>query len=238
MADYPLVLLHHAGGSASFFAPLVKALPPHIEPLALELPGRGRRWREPLTTSIDEAVGSLLDPVSRIGGKFAIFGHSLGAYVGLALATRLEEEGTRSRCRLLFASANAAPSAAVLPFTGSPLLTSDEEIFEITNKSGGGLSPQVLEHPDLRRRSADLLRADFAVSESFLSKQRRTVTEADLVVCCGTEDIFTEDQLTPWRHNSTQSTEFHMFPGGHFYLEQNVPALAELVARRLSSTDS
>lgn len=233
MTAYPLVLLHHAGGSATFFEPLVKALPLEIAPIPLDLPGRGRRWREAPVTSIDEAIESLLAAVSSIEGEFAIFGHSLGAYLGLALATRLEETTPPGRCSRLFVSANAAPQAATLPFTGSPLLTSDEEIFEITAKSGGGLTPQVLEHPQLRRRAADLLRADFAISESFLSKQRKTVTEADIVVCCGTEDIFTQEQLASWRCNSTQSTDFHMFPGGHFYLEQNVPALAEVITRQL-----
>ncbi|MDT0453212.1 thioesterase II family protein [Streptomyces hesseae] len=129
MTPYPLILLHHAGGSAVFFAPLAKALPPEIQPMALDLPGRGRRWREAAVTSID--------------GPFAVLGHSL-------------------------------------PFEGSPLGVSDEEIFEITNQSGGGVAQEVLDHPQLRRRTADLLRADFAVSRSFLSKQRRTVTEADI----------------------------------------------------------
>ncbi|MCC3776855.1 thioesterase II family protein [Streptomyces sp. UNOB3_S3] len=233
MKPYPLILLHHAGGSAAFFAPLAKALPPEIQPIALDLPGRGRRWREAAVTSIDEATDSLLDAVSAVNGPFAVFGHSLGAYVGLALAARLEETTGISRCSTLFASANAGPGGAVLPFEGSPLLVSDEDIFEITNKSGGGLSQEVLDHPQLRRRSAGLLRADFAVSQSFLSKQRRTVTEADIVVCWGRDDIFTPRQLDQWRLNSTQPTESHGFPGDHFYLEQNVPELVDLITRRL-----
>ncbi|MEU6687694.1 alpha/beta fold hydrolase [Streptomyces sp. NPDC046832] len=233
MTTHPLVLLHHAGGSAAFFEPLVKALPPQIDPMPLDLPGRGRRWREAPVTAIDEAIDALLPELSQIRGEFAIFGHSLGAYLGLALAARLEETAAGCRCSLLFASANSSPSAAALPFSGSPLVTTDDEIFEITAKSGGGLSPQILEHPQLRKRTADLLRADFSISESFLSKQRKTVTEADIVVCSGTEDIFTKEQLAPWRRNSTQSTEFHQFPGGHFYPEQNIPALTEVITHRL-----
>ncbi|MFB1044714.1 thioesterase II family protein [Streptomyces chrestomyceticus] len=230
MTPHPLVLLHHAGGSAAYFDPLVKALPPEIAPLAVDLPGRGRRWRETPVTTIDEAVDSLLETVSAIDGPFSVFGHSLGAYVGLALAARLEETGARSQCVTLFASANSGPRGAVLPFEGSPLTTTDEEIFEITAKSGGGLSQQVLDHPQLRRRTADLLRADFSVSQSFLSRQRRTVTEADIVVCYGTDDIFTAEQLDQWRLNTTASTETRLFPGGHFYIEQNVPGLVEIIA--------
>lgn len=233
MKPHPLVLLHHAGGSAAHFEPLVKALPSEIRPMAVDLPGRGRRWREAPVTTIDEAVDSLMDAVSSIDGPFSVFGHSLGAYVGLALAARLEETGARSRCGTLFASANSGPRGAVLPFEGSPLSTTDEEIFEITAKSGGGLSQQILDHPQLRRRTADLLRSDFSISQSFLSKQRRTVTEADIVVCHGTDDIFTAEQLDQWRLNTTGSTEMCLFLGGHFYVEQNISELVETIARRL-----
>lgn len=241
MSPHPLVLLHHAGGSASFFEPLVKALPAAVRPIPVELPGRGRRWRESPVTTIDDAVDTLVATLrdhEDLQGEFAILGHSLGAYLGLALAARLEETAPRSRCTTLFASANAAPRAAVLPFTGSALLTTEEEIFDITSKSGGGVAPQILEHDHLRQRAADLLRADFSVSQSFLTKLRRTVTEADLVVCYGSDDIFPEEQLTPWRFSSTQQTEFHAFPGGHFYLEQSVPELAELITERLTSAAS
>ncbi|GAA2995920.1 alpha/beta fold hydrolase [Kitasatospora albolonga] len=229
----PLLMLHHAGGSASYFDVLAKALPPEIRPVAVDLPGRGRRWREAPATTMNEAVDALLDGVAELDAPFAVFGHSLGAYVGLSLAARLEETGAANRCVTLFASANSGPRGAVLPFDGSPLTTSDEEIFRIAAESGGGVPRTILDHPQLRRRTADLLRADFSISESFLAKDRQTVTEADIVVCYGADDIFTADQLDLWRLNTTQSSQIHLFPGGHFYVEENATALAELIARRL-----
>ncbi|MFB7216143.1 thioesterase II family protein [Streptomyces sp. NPDC056255] len=235
MTPFPLVLLHHAGGSARVFDALVSALPPEIRPIALDLPGRGRAWRETPATTADDAVDRLLRQIEGIDGEFAIFGHSLGAYLGLALAARLEEVEGGVRCSTLFASANSGPVAAVLPFDGSALLTDDEEIFRITAASGGSVAQQVLDHPQLRTRAADLLRADFALSESFLRKQRRTVTEADIVVCCGTDDIFSAQQLEQWRLNSTSRTQIHRLPGGHFYLEQEAAQVAAVVTGHLAS---
>ncbi len=234
MTRFPLVLLHHAGGSARVFDALVAALPPRIEPVALDMPGRGRSWREAPATTAGEAVDWLVARTARIDGGFAVFGHSLGAYLGLALAARLEETEGGMRCSTLFASANSGPVGAVLPFQGSPLLADDEEIFRVATASGGGVDPRVLDHPQLRARSADLLRADFALSESFLRKQRRTVTEADIVVCCGSDDIFSARQLEQWRVNSTSGTEIRRFPGGHFYLEQEAGEVAAVVAAKLS----
>ncbi len=230
MNRFPLLLLHHAGGSAAVFNMLVKELPAAIEPLPLELPGRGRRWRENLLTTVDDALDDLTAAaVASIHGEFAVFGHSLGAYLGLALAGRWEERGL-ARCTVLFASANAGPVKAVLPFSGSPLLTTDEEIFAVAAESGGGVSPQITASPKLRARTAGLLRADFALSESFLRSYRNTVIASDIVVCAGTEDIFSDLQLEQWSFSSATGTKVHHFPGDHFYLESDAKDLAQIVA--------
>jgi surfactin synthase thioesterase subunit len=235
MTPRPLIMLHHAGGSAAVFDRLAEALPDGIQPLPLELPGRGRRWREPPATTIEDAVDDLLRAVAGHRGEIAIFGHSVGAYLGLCLAARLAETGA-ARCSTLFVSANAGPVSAELPCAGSPLLTSDEEIFAIAEKSGGTISPQIREHPVLRERTAALLRADFSLGDSFLRKRRATTVSAGLVVCCGTEDVFTDAQLDSWRHSTTGRTEVTpRLPGDHFYLEQpaQAAALAETVTRTL-----
>lgn len=235
MTPFPLILLHHAGGSAKVFDALIAALPPQIQPIALDLPGRGRSWREAPVTTADDAVDRLARQIGGIDGEFAVFGHSLGAYLGLALVSRLEETEGGVRCSTLFASANSGPVGAVLPFEGSALLTDDEEIFRITAASGGAVPRQILDHPQLRTRAANLLRADFALSASFLRKQRRIVTEADIVVCCGSDDVFSAQQLEQWRLNSTSRTEIHRFPGGHFYLEQDAGEVAAVVAGHLAA---
>ncbi|MFI0776981.1 thioesterase II family protein [Streptomyces sp. NPDC021212] len=235
MTPRPLIMLHHAGGSAAVFDRLAEALPDGVQPLPLELPGRGRRWREAPVTTVEDAVDDLLRAVAGQRGEIAIFGHSVGAYLGLCLAARLAETGG-PRCPTVFVSANAGPVSAELPCEGSPLLTTDEEIFAIAEKSGGTISPQIREHPVLRERTAALLRADFSLGDSFLRKRRATTVSADLVVCCGTEDVFTDAQLDSWRHSSTGRTSITpRLPGGHFYLEQpaEAAALAETIARTL-----
>ncbi|MFI7386420.1 thioesterase II family protein [Streptomyces sp. NPDC049813] len=233
MTRFPLLLLHHAGGSARVFDALVAALPAHIEPVLLDLPGRGRSWREQPATTAEEAVDWLVERTAHVDGAFAVFGHSLGAYLGLGLVARLEQQEGGVRCPTLFASANSGPVGAVLPFEGSALATDDEEIFRIAEASGGVVDERVRGHAQLRERAARLLRADFALSQSFLNKQRRCVTEAEIVVCCGADDVFSADQLEQWRLNSTSGAEIHRFPGGHFYLEDQAERVADVVAAKL-----
>jgi surfactin synthase thioesterase subunit len=232
MPRFPLVLFHHAGGSARVFDRLISALPAQVEPIPVELPGRGRRWREALLTQMDDAVEDVMARLGSLTGPFAVFGHSVGAYLGLALAARLEASDDL-RCTTLFASANAGPARATLPFTGSPLLTTDEEIMEIAVQFGGVIAPEVRANTHLRERTANLLRADFSLSYSFLGTRRGTVTEADIVVCCGDQDVFTDAELRDWQLSSTADTEILRFPGGHFYLEEQADSLADAIAVRL-----
>ena len=67
-----------------------KLLPSSVEVVAMQPPGRGRRLKEapftemgPLVRSVARAAGSLMDR------PYAIFGHSLGALTGFALALEL-----------------------------------------------------------------------------------------------------------------------------------------------------
>ncbi|MEU1805959.1 alpha/beta fold hydrolase [Streptomyces sp. NPDC019937] len=234
MSRLPLVLLHHSGGTAQVFDELVRALPASVEPIRLELPGRGRRWREaPIHTAAD-AVSDLAECLAKTGvtGEFAIFGHSMGAYLGLALAARLEHEPGQVQCSTLFASANAGPLHAQPLFDGDPLRADDEEVLRVAARFGG-MDPQILEHEQLRQRAAQLLRADFAICDSFVRTLRGTKTESQLVVCCGTQDIFTDDQLDAWRLSSAANTEIVRFSGDHFYLGSQAEAVSRTVASRL-----
>ncbi|MCM3885320.1 alpha/beta fold hydrolase [Frankia sp. R82] len=236
MNRLPLVLLHHAGGSAQIFSELIRVLPTWVEPVLLELPGRGRRWRErPLHTATD-AVNDLADQLTRLGtsGEIAIFGHSMGAYLGLALAARLEHGPVR--CSTLFASANVPPDHARPLFTGDPLVASDDEILASADRFGG-LVPEVLAHPQLRQRTAALLRKDFAVCDSFVRTLRHTRTASRLVVFCGLEDPLCHCKLDAWRLASTADTEIVTLPGDHFYLVDHAEKVSILIAARLANDE-
>ncbi|MDX6741528.1 thioesterase II family protein [Actinocorallia sp. A-T 12471] len=230
--ETPLVLLPHAGGTAQIFAGLMAELPPSVRPVPLDLPGRGRRWRERRITGFGAAVRDLRGQVADLEGPIAIFGHSLGAHLGLVLASQLERAGG-PYCTTFFASANADPLTAVLPFDRWPLRYSDAEIVEVARIAGGALPPCVLANPALLHRSAEVLRGDFCLSATFTPLQRRSVIDADIVACCGADDIFTDAQIDNWRWHSTGETEVVRFPGGHFYLETQARALARLITSRL-----
>jgi pimeloyl-ACP methyl ester carboxylesterase len=58
----------------------------HRPVAAPDLPGHGQRRGEPFT--IDAAVAAVADAIDQIGGPALVVGHSLGGYVGIAVAGR------------------------------------------------------------------------------------------------------------------------------------------------------
>ena len=75
-----LLCLSHAGGSASYFFGVSKALSPEIDVLAVQYPGRQDRLREPCLRSVHELADQLVAAIEPLTGRpITLFGHSLGA---------------------------------------------------------------------------------------------------------------------------------------------------------------
>ncbi|MFF8444566.1 thioesterase II family protein [Streptomyces californicus] len=231
-----LALFHHAGGSAAVFRRLVRLLPDHIRPVPVELPGRGRRWREPAPHTAEEAVRDLADLLTAEvdpDEELSILGHSMGAYLGLGVAAALERRGG-PRCQTLFASANLAPQLGSPLFADGTSAVSDEEVLARAAQFDA-LDERLLGHPHIAARAVALLRSDFDVCDSFLRTMSRTVTESRIVVCRGEQDAFGDEHTDPWQWRSVQPLTTLTFPGGHLYLEE---AGAEPLATAIASVMS
>src|SRR5690349_18687727 len=90
-----LFLLHFAGGSTYSFDFLKKHLKTDIEFLPLELPGRGKRSTEKLIKTKQEAIEDYLSQILKLrnGSPFIVYGHSMGATLGLSVVSGLEKRG-------------------------------------------------------------------------------------------------------------------------------------------------
>lgn len=89
-----LVCLPHAGGSASFYFPLARALSPKIEVLAVQYPGRQDRHAEPCVQNIEDMADRIAEALGPWTDRpYALFGHSMGAMVGFEVARRMEASG-------------------------------------------------------------------------------------------------------------------------------------------------
>jgi medium-chain acyl-[acyl-carrier-protein] hydrolase len=225
-----LVCFSYAGGNAAVFRTWPDALPAEIELVAIELPGRQARGREPLLDRLPPLVAALTDGVAgAIAPPFAIFGHSMGALVGLGFAHELRRRQLAGPVHL-FASARRAPQ---LP-ERSPLHPLGDAALVDALRAMGGIPDAVLAEAELMAYFLPILRADLAVSETA-SIAGEAPLDCPITALCGASDErVTPDEVDAWRALTRAGFERALFPGGHFFIQTERAAVLAALSRRLS----
>ena len=140
-------------------------LPADVEVCPVQLPGRGARLMEPPFTQLSPLIEALAQALFPLLDKpFAFFGHSLGALVSFELARYLRRQHGLHPVRL-FVSAGRAPQ---IPHRDLPMHTLPEEEFLAKLRRLNGTPREVLAHAELMEIILPLLRADFAVYETYV----------------------------------------------------------------------
>jgi medium-chain acyl-[acyl-carrier-protein] hydrolase len=223
-----LLAFHHAGGSASYFRSWPAALPPDLEVIAIQMPGREERLRVLPPRSLDHAADELarqLAPLLDL--PFAIFGHSMGALLAFE-TTRALRRAHHAAPRHLFVSGRWAPH---LP---DPLPTisrfPERELLDTITRMGG-TPPEVLAHRELLDLFLPTLRADFALCESYHHRSEPPLS-LPLTAFGGLSDATTAPAtIEHWSAHTHAAFRARFFPGDHFFLDAARPAiLADITA--------
>lgn len=231
MIGLPLLLIPAAGCGAAEFRPLVHALPTSVYPFTVELPGRGKRWREPLVSSSNDAVDAIRAAIPN-WPVFAVLGESLGAYIGLKLIEQVTETGVQ--CPVLFAVSNSpiiARGDLVLDAGGG---IDEDSTLRLISEMGGKVPAEILAHDVIRRRFLEVARHDLLVSQSFISTAKRSMIDSDVVVVAGTEDRTLTD-LERWQEHTRGNLRVISLPGGHLQCRENPGAIATLVETQVGT---
>lgn len=218
-----LVCLPHAGGSASFFFPLAKALVPAVEVLAVQYPGRQDRRHEPPVDSIGELTDRILAVLRPFDDRpLALFGHSMGAIIGYELALRLPAPVH------LFVSGRRAPSRYR---DDDPRGVSDERLVAELRKLGGS-DAAMLADPELLAMILPAIRSDYRAVESYRHEPGRRL-DCPVTAFTGDRDPrVSVGEARAWAEHTTGPAELHVLPGGHFFLvEQAAPMIATMTEK-------
>lgn len=225
-----LVCLPHAGGSASFYFPVSRALSPDIEVLAIQYPGRQDRRHEKCIDNIPELtrqVFTVLRPW--LDEPVAIFGHSMGASLGFELARLIEAE-TGTTPTHLFASGRRAPS------------THRHETVHLLDDAGlladvrklSGTDAAVLADEELLRAALPAIRNDYRAAETYVY-QPGPPLKCPITVFTGDNDPKTTlDEAKAWSTHTTAEFDLHVYPGGHFFLTQHQAAILRVISNALT----
>ncbi len=220
-----LFLLHFAGGNCYSFKFLKQYLEHTFEFIPLELPGRGRRIGEEMIKEIDLAVNDYLNQIRQKRNRqpFIIYGHSMGAMLGLKVAAKLEKLGDIPLS--LIVSGNAGPGTGErkdrhqLP----------EPDFKAELHKLGGIAPEILNDTELFNFFSPVLRADFEVIEKGRGEfSLDLVLNIPIVALMGDEESTAKD-IDNWKRFSTKKVITSILPGNHFFIHTQVQKISNVI---------
>ena len=220
----------YAGAGASIFRTWSDGLPADVEVCPVQIPGRGTRLMEtpftqlaPMVEALAQTIGPLLDK------PFAFFGHSLGALVGFELARELRRQSGVQPVRL-FVSADRAPQ---IPHRDRPIHALPEGEFLAELRRLNGIPGKVLEEVELMQIILPVLRADFAIYETYVYSTEPPLN-CPISTFGGLQDCrVSRGDLEAWRDQTSGSFSLRMFPGDHFFWNTTQPLLLQVLSREL-----
>lgn len=235
MADFRLICIPFAGSGAGAFRGWGPLLPPSIDAIALQLPGREDLCREPpfaewpqMMEDVRRAVGAL--PALPL----AIFGHSLGALIAFELARSLA--GTSAtRVVHLWCAARPWPGvppadSSVLPF--EPEIDDAELVSRLASAYGD--LPASFSNAAISDYFLPILRADMKLLRSYRYEGSARLS-CPLTIFSGSRDPVTMGgDLALWNRETSGAFDMVELPSGHFFLESERARITSQIAARLS----
>ncbi|KOV62335.1 thioesterase II family protein [Streptomyces sp. MMG1121] len=228
-AKVQLVCFPHAGGSASFFHPVARALPGTVETLALQYPGRQDRRAEPCVDDIAALADLVVEALApRLDRPFAFFGHSMGATLAFEVTRRLEQRRLGGPLTL-FASGRRAPSRKRPERVH--LLDDDGLVGEIRRLSG--TEAELLADEELLRMILPAVRSDYRAIETYTYRPGPPLNCPVLVLTGDDDPLTTIEEARAWSEHTAGEFDLKVFPGGHFYLAAQQAAVLRTITDRL-----
>jgi surfactin synthase thioesterase subunit len=203
-------------------------LDPALELWSVTLPGRERRFAEPPLRSLTELVESLTPAIARLDGPMAFFGHSMGGLLAYETA------------RLLARRGRPGPNHLIVSGCPAPQLGLATDAHRLDNESLcdwtlglGGVPEDRYELRDLIAEMIPTLRADLTACNEYRHVPGPPL-DIPITAFSGDADAVASDERTaPWSTLTTGAFTQHRFPGGHFYLDEHLPAVTQSVTEWL-----
>lgn len=224
-----LLCFPFAGGGATTYSPWISLLAPEIEVYPVQLPGRENRVKEPPFQRFDELIPALaqaLQPYLNV--PYAFFGHSMGALVSFELTRYLRQQGTRLPEHLFLSAYRSPETTPDEPLHALPEPALIKKLLELE-----GTSPELLANDELRQLLLPILRADFAVCESY-QYQVQEPLECPITVLGGQQDKRVQRAaLETWCKQTSQHFALHLLPGNHLFIRSAQTAVLHIISQTL-----
>ncbi|WP_413160463.1 thioesterase II family protein [Capilliphycus salinus ALCB114379] len=231
-AKLRLFCFHYAGGGALIFRNWSYYFSSSIELCAVELPGRGKRLREPAYTKMKPLIQALsLALDSYLDKPFVFFGHSMGGLVSFELARQLRREYGFTP-QHLFVSGCRAPQ---IPDPDPPIhqLSNSEFIEQLRRYNG---TPEaILQNKELMDLLMPCLRADFAVLETY-NYQYEPPLNCGITAFNGSADQqVNQADMLAWEDQTGADFYLKTIAGDHFFIHSHQSLLLQFISEEITS---
>lgn len=222
-----LFCLPFAGGSAPLIYNKWKTkLSENIILKPIELAGRGSRIVEKFYNGVPAAVEDIYSRIKKElnGQDYAIFGHSMGAFLAYEVAQKMQAAGDKMPLRIFF-SGRHAPN--IRKWRGYATL-SDEE-FKQRVLDLGATPKAIFENPEFLRIFLPILRHDFKIADSPNVREKITPLNCDLTVLIGEEEDISQEEAQAWKLHTSRNCAINYIQGGHFFILNNQQKVLDIV---------
>ena len=225
-----LVCFPFAGGARSSFNSWKRLVEDRFGCFVLQYPGREDRIHEPFREDLGVMASELSDELRPIASASVLFGHSMGAIIMFAVAQTLMQSGIKPLG--LIASGCEAPQLTRKPRLHRSAPSDDELVRTILSLDG--TDDEVAQDPELMEFLLPRFRADFEIASSPPISD--IPVDVPILSIGGSEDPAVGlDELRRWSRCTTCEHATVIFPGGHFYLNDQTSAVVDSIEGFLAS---
>ncbi|WP_156753345.1 thioesterase II family protein [Actinokineospora pegani] len=219
-----LVCFPHAGGSASAYHQWPAALGDGIEMHAVQYPGRADRFPEPLEPDPAAIARAVVAALPADGKDLALFGHSMGALLAYEVARSLPG------VRRLVVSGSLPPHTV---HDQPPLWDPDDEVLVANLRELGGAGLEALTDPQLRPLVLPYIRNDLRLVDRYRHEPGPPAHFPITVLVGDSDRRAPTSRVGRWAELTEGPCRVRVFPGGHFYLDEQREAVTAAIGREL-----
>ncbi|WP_025742950.1 thioesterase II family protein [Aquimarina pacifica] len=228
-----IFFLHFAGGNCYSYDFLKKTMgfDTNFELISLELPGRGKRLHEDILVDFNAAVLDYYRQIRELRNDkpYMIYGHSMGATLGLFLTKKLEEVFDPPLS--LVVSGNAGPGVIEIDENGIEVIKKrylmNDEDFKTELRRLGGIPEEVLQSEELYEFFSPIMRSDFEVLEKENIDQDIQL-KSPIYVLMGSEERNSKN-IKNWERFTTSKFQYKILEGNHFFIHKHSDQIANII---------
>jgi medium-chain acyl-[acyl-carrier-protein] hydrolase len=228
-----LVCLPFAGGGASVFQRMAALLPPWVEVLAVQPPGREDRAMDDPPKSIAGLVTACaiaLRPYTTT--PFALYGHCAGGLLAYEIA---HEMGSRFGAWPQRLVVGEQPAPQAWPPAEQLHRLSDEQLLAAVRERGG-LPDAVARNVELQQFLLPMLRSEFALWENY-RHQPRPPLPVPITTVRGLSGSVAESEMAGWAEQTSAGHTSVSVEGGHYFVVGLTSAAAREIGAQLAQNE-